>query len=151
MLLVLVAVVLLTNRPSAPVLPPVVINNTAVPPVPTLSPASIAQGELLYAQHCAKCHGATLEGAADWKIPLADGSYAPPPHDNSGHTWHHPDSVLMSIVLDGGDPAYNSKMPALKDLLTEAQVAAILDYIKSNWGKDEREYQWWMTSTRDNP
>ena len=128
---------------------PVIINETAVPPLPTLNPDRVAQGGQLYAQHCAECHGANLEGAPDWKRALADGSLPPPPHDGSGHTWHHPDLLLISITLNGGDPAYNSKMPAFGDKLTEDEATAILDFVKSKWGKDEREFQWWVTYTRD--
>ena len=130
---------------------PVVINETAVPPVPILNAARVTQCGSLYAQHCAQCHGAKLEGVPDWKKPLADGSLPPPPHDDSGHTWHHPDSLLMSIVSNGGDPAYHSKMPAFKEKLTWNEMTAVLEFIKSKWSKDQREYQWWMTATRDTP
>jgi mono/diheme cytochrome c family protein len=84
---------------------PVVINGTAAPLVPTLVSARVQQGAALYAQHCAACHGAHLEGVPNWKQPGADGAYPPPPHDSTGHTWHHPDDLLQSIVENGGDPA----------------------------------------------
>jgi len=58
------ATVFLWNR-SATTGKPVVINNTPVPPVPTLDPARVGQGAALYAQYCARCHGAELEGAPD--------------------------------------------------------------------------------------
>ncbi len=128
---------------------PVVINQTAVPPVPTLNPEWVTQGALVYAQHCASCHGANLEGAPDWKQPLPDGSFPPPPHDSSGHTWHHPESLLLAIIADGGDPAYNSKMPAFKDKLSDQERRAVLEFIKSSWGKNEAEFQWWMTATEN--
>jgi mono/diheme cytochrome c family protein len=140
-----VALLMLWGAPSAG--SPVVINDTAVPPVPTLNPDRVARGATLYAKNCAECHGANLEGAPDWKKPLPDGSLPPPPHDRSGHTWHHPDSLLLNVVANGGDPAYNSKMPAFKDKLGEEEVMAILAFIKSKWGKDEGEFQWWMTAT----
>jgi mono/diheme cytochrome c family protein len=130
---------------------PVVINNTPVPPVPTPDPVRVAQGAVLYGQFCATCHGANLEGAPDWKKSLPDGSLPPPPHDRSGHTWHHPDSLLLDIVASGGDPAYNSKMPAFGDQITEDEMISILDFIKSKWGKGEREFQWWITVTQGNP
>lgn len=127
--------------------PPVVINGTAVPPVPTLAAARVQQGSALYAQHCAACHGANLEGAPNWKQPDADGAYPPPPHDSTGHTWHHPDDLLVSIVQNGGDPAYNSKMPAFKDRLSPEEIRAIIEFLKSHWGPEEREFQWWITTT----
>lgn len=130
---------------------PVVINNTPVPPVPTSDPARLDQGAALYAQYCASCHGADLEGAPDWKKSLPDGSLPPPPQDSSGHTWHHPNSLLLDIMTNGGDPADNSKMPAFGDQISKDEMISILDFIKSTWGKDEREYQWWMTVTQGNP
>ena len=126
---------------------PVVINETAVPPVPTLNPAWVTRGAMVYAQECGTCHGANLEGAPDWKQSLPDGSLSPPPHDGSGHTWHHPDSLLLAIITEGGDLAYNSKMHAFRDKLTEEERRAVLEFIKSKWGENEREFQWWMTAT----
>ena len=125
---------------------PVVMNGIAAPPLPTLVPERVALGQSVYTQSCASCHGVNLEGKPDWKIPLADGSLPPPPHDSSGHTWHHPDKLLLDIIANGGDPKYNSQMPAFKDQLTREQMAAVLDFMKSKWGREEREYQWWMTA-----
>ena len=130
---------------------PVVINGTAVPPVPILNSDRVAHGATPYRQYCAECHGANLEGAPDWKRRLPDGSLPPPPHDSSGHTWHHPDSLLLSIIANGGDPADNSKMPAFKGKLHDDQITAILEFIKSKWGNQECEFQWWITATQDHP
>lgn len=136
----------LAYQTTASVNQPVVINQTAVPPLPVLSPEKVSKGEIPYAQFCSKCHGANLEGALNWKQSLPDGSFPPPPHDSSGHTWHHPDALLISIIENGGDPAYNSKMPPFKDQLSREEIAAILEFIKSSWGRKEREYQWWITA-----
>ena len=68
---------------------PIVMGGTAVPPVTMLDTNTVATGKLLYAEHCISCHGAVLQGVANWKERLADGSLPPPPHDSSGHTWHH--------------------------------------------------------------
>lgn len=129
---------------------PVVINQTAVPPLPTLDSENAAQGEILYAQYCAKCHGVNLEGAPNWKQRLPDASLPPPPHDSFGHTWHHSDELLISITENGGDPTDNSKMLSFKNQLSRQEIIAIFEFIKSKWGRDEREYQWWITS-RPNP
>lgn len=134
------AAALFAGRAPAGAGTPVVINDTPVPPVPTLDAARVAQGESVYAQHCAACHGANLEGAPDWKKSLADGSLPPPPHDSSGHTWHHTDTLLLSLIADGGDPAYNSKMPAFKDKLTPEEMAAVLEFIKGKWGRTSASF-----------
>ena len=136
---------------SAPSAEPVIINNTAVPPVPTVDAKTAARGSALYLPHCAACHGSNLEGVPDWKIPLPNGSFPAPPHDSTGHTWHHPDAVLLGVIANGGDPASKSTMPAFKDKLTADEMSAILEFFKSRWGKDEREFQWWMTVTRSRP
>lgn len=58
---------LLVWRPLVSRSGPVVSNQTSVPPVPTLHPDTVAQGEALYQQHCAACHGAQLQGASTGK------------------------------------------------------------------------------------
>ena len=146
LLLVLAAAGILLYRPES-LPPPVVINGTSVPPVPSLAPERVARGAELYAANCGACHGPELQGASDWKRSLPDGSLPPPPHDSSGHTWHHPDGLLLEIIANGGDPAYNSKMPAFHEELTPDEMRSILEFIKSKWGKDAREFQWWITVT----
>ena len=139
-------IAVLKFTPTPPSSEPVTLLGTTVPPVPTSNPEWIAQGETLYSQSCASCHGAKLEGVPDWKRVQKDGSYLPPPHDDSGHTWHHPDDLLLTITAGGGDLP-NSKMPAFDGVLTEQEMKAVLGFIKSNWGQEEREYQWWITVT----
>ena len=131
---------------ASPASDSVVINNTAVPPVPTLNASQTTRGETLYVQYCAGCHGAKLEGAPNWKQRLPDGKFPAPPHDSSGHTWHHRDEQLIQIMRDGSDPALSS-MPSFKDTLTRDDMIAILEFFKSKWGKDAREFQWWVTKT----
>jgi mono/diheme cytochrome c family protein len=125
---------------------PVVILGTAVPPVPTLDAQRVDVGARVYTAACAGCHGALLEGAPNWRQPGPDGSLPPPPQDSTGHTWHHPDSLLYDIVADGGDPAHASRMPAFRGRLSADEIAAVLEYIKSTWGREEREFQWWITA-----
>lgn len=136
------AFVIWGNAPSGE---PITINGITVPPLPTLDPRMVAQGEPLYAQHCASCHGANLEGVPDWKIIQPDGKLLSPPHDSSGHTWHHPDDLLLSVLADGGDPSI-SDMPGFRDVLTDEEMITILEFIKSAWGQEELEFQWWITA-----
>lgn len=133
---------ILGNAPSGE---PITINGITVPPLPTLDPKMVAEGEPLFAQHCASCHGTSLEGVPDWKTAQPDGKRLPPPHDSSGHTWHHPDDLLLSLIADQGDPSY-SDMPGFRDSLTDEEMNAILIFIKSSWGQEEREFQWWITA-----
>jgi len=115
--------------------------------VPELDAGLVATGQPLYETHCAACHGIAGEGTADWRTVNPDGTYNPPPHDDSGHTWHHGDEQLISLIADGsGLPT--SRMPAYGDVLDRDEIAAILEYIKTWWGPDERVFQW-QVSQRD--
>ena len=125
---------------------PITIMETTVAPIPTLNPESVAIGKRVYAQYCADCHGASLQGVPNWKERQPDDSFLPPPHNSSGHTWHHADPLLIEIITNGGDPdLYDTKMPGFGKQLTEEEISAVLDYIKSSWWQDERELQWWVT------
>lgn len=102
----------------------------------------------LYLDFCAACHGVNLEGAPDWHTPGADGQLPPPPHDESGHTWHHGDAFLFDYVKKGGQAVlddlglrFTSGMPPFDSVLSDAEIEAILAYIKSTWPPRAREYQ----------
>ena len=105
-------------------------------------PAKVALGAKLYAQQCAACHGAKLEGQPDWRARLPNGRLPAPPHDESGHTWHHPDHVLFAITKNGVVPPYapknyESDMPAFGGKLSDDEIWAALAYIKSHWRANE--------------
>ena len=104
--------------------------------------ARIALGERVYVQHCAACHGARLEGQPDWRRRLTNGRLPAPPHDESGHTWHHPDGVLFAITKHGLVPPYapqwyESDMPAFAGKLSDDEIWAVLGFIKSRWTSRE--------------
>ena len=124
---------------------PVTISGVTVPPLPELDPDQIELGQSIYTQNCASCHGENLEGQENWKQPDADGKLKAPPQDSSGHTWHHPDDLLFSIIANGSDPTF-SNMPAFEQTLTASEMVAVLDFIKNSWEQDEREFQWWLTA-----
>jgi len=103
----------------------------------------LARGQHLYAQHCAACHGAKLEGQPNWRSPLANGRMPAPPHDESGHTWHHTDAVLFGITKEGlvpgkyAPPGYQSDMPGFGDKLSDDEIRAVLAFIASRWKSKE--------------
>jgi mono/diheme cytochrome c family protein len=106
-------------------------------------PAQLASGQI-YAEHCAACHGAMLEGQPNWRTRLPNGRMPAPPHDDSGHTWHHPDAVLFGITKHGlvppyAPPGYESDMPAFAGKLSDAEIRAVLAYIESHWSHDVRK------------
>lgn len=100
-------------------------------------PEAVARGEVVYAETCASCHGADLSGQANWRERDAEGFLPAPPHDETGHTWHHPDNLLVAITtygsaaLIGGE--YRSHMAGFGDVMSEQQILDVLAYIKSTW------------------
>ena len=111
------------------------------------SQETVALGEAVYADNCASCHGADLEGETDWKQQNEDGSFRSPPHTADGHTWHHADGVLIEAIKEGGtrfeglNIGGSSNMPAFGDTLTEEEITAVLAFIKSSWPEDVQEIQ----------
>lgn len=99
----------------------------------------VMQGKVIYANNCAACHGASLQGQANWRERMPDGKLPAPPHDKSGHTWHHPDPMLIDMVKNGLVPGrtapagYVSDMPAYNAILSDDEIIAVLAYIKSAW------------------
>ena len=100
-------------------------------------PATLALGKPLYDDNCASCHGTNLEGEANWRKRDADGYLPAPPHDASGHTWHHPDEQLFAITKHGTSAlvgnGYQSRMAGFSDHLSDEEILAVLAYIKSTW------------------
>ncbi|MBZ0308272.1 MAG: cytochrome c [Anaerolineae bacterium] len=100
-------------------------------------------GKALYERYCAECHGINGEGQYP-DNPYGEneqGLLGAPPHDNRGHTWHHPDPVLFRIIYNGQTAPGFLPMPAFKDQLAPDEIIAILAYIKSWWGEQELEAQ----------
>jgi len=113
----------------------------------------VEAGRRLYAEACAACHGAGLEGQPNWQKRLPDGRLPAPPHDASGHTWHHPDADLFRITKLGpaAYPAgHDTDMPAFGDRLGDADIAAILAFIKSTWPAEIRARHERLNAARAN-
>lgn len=103
----------------------------------------VAQGKAVYGAECASCHGANLQGQPNWRQRNANGMLPAPPHDETGHTWHHDAETLFHLTRDGvgamiGDPDYRSDMPVYAGVLTDAEIIVVLSYIKSTWPAEIR-------------
>ena len=94
----------------------------------SLSPPK--RGDFLYETHCKACHG---DRNGNGRTAGAS------PHNEKGHSWHHPDAQLIDWVLNGKFRA--EAMPQFKSTLTEEDVRAILLFIKSWWTPEQREIQ----------
>lgn len=109
----------------------------------------LAKGQSLYAEHCAACHGSNLEGAPNWQIQNDDGTLPAPPHDQTGHTWHHDSQFLFDYIKLGGEASlakggvtgFQSAMPAFGDILTDDEIWNILAFIQSTWPERMQEIQ----------
>ena len=109
--------------------------------------SAVKTGQVVYMGHCASCHGRQLEGQPEWRRPGADGRMPAPPHDETGHTWHHPDDYLIHVVEQGivagvdRPVGYEGNMPAFGAVLSHVEVLAVLAYIKNAWPYDHRAWQ----------
>ena len=92
--------------------------------------AQFSDGEKIYSQHCTQCHGELGEGAQGAYAPLAG---------NRAVLLASP-ANLVQAVLNGGYPPSTSGnprpygMPPFRQTLDDAQVAAVLTYIRQAWG-----------------
>lgn len=97
--------------------------------------AQVVAGEPLYQTYCAVCHAADGSATAEWRTPLADGNYPPPPLNGTAHTWHHPLEVLDSTIANGG-AEFGGVMPGFGAALDEADRLAIIAWFQSLWSDD---------------
>ncbi len=114
-----------------------------------LDDRDIANGETFYAQQCASCHGANLEGQPNWRAPDENGVLPAPPHDETGHTWHHDNQILFDYTKRGGAQAlaargitgFNSGMPGFAGVISDQDIWDILAYIQSTWPERVQDIQ----------
>jgi mono/diheme cytochrome c family protein len=108
-------------------------------------------GAGIYAQYCARCHGA--DGMGRGQNPALAGN----PEVMAGN----PLSVIR-IVLEGGDTAVTQdfpkarRMPAFKDRLDDRAIADVVSYIRGSWGNhagavSERPVSALRRSLKNNP
>ena len=93
------------------------------------------QGERLYGQHCASCHGEQGEGIGQLVPPLAGADYLA---QHSGQLACIVRQGLKGPIVVNGVP-YNQWMLGVQDTTTHrklspAQITNLLNYIESHWG-----------------
>lgn len=102
-----------------------------------LDPKAVDAGRVIYQDNCASCHGENLEGEPNWRERDAEGYLPAPPHDETGHTWHHPTRQLAEITKIGTEAlvggGYRSNMPGFEETLDDDEILSALAYIKSTW------------------
>ena len=121
---------------------------TGAPAAHEMDGRDITAGKVLYAEQCASCHGPGLEGQPNWQSPDENGVLPAPPHDETGHTWHHDNQLLFNYTKLGGQRTlaargvdFNSGMPAFDETLTDEDIWNILAFIRSTWPKRVQEIQ----------
>jgi cytochrome c oxidase cbb3-type subunit 2 len=91
-----------------------------------------AKGRALYTANCSACHQASGEG-----LP---GTF--PPLKGSGVVTKDDATKHMRVVLNGlqgekaGGVVYASPMPPFAAMLSDADIADIIDYERSSWGNN---------------
>jgi mono/diheme cytochrome c family protein len=108
--------------------------------IPYLDGQRVSAGQLVYNNNCASCHGAGLEGQPNWQTRTSTGYLPAPPHDETGHTWHHSDQMLFDFTKYGpqrfAGADYKSTMPAYEGKLTDEEIWNVLAFIKSQWSEE---------------
>jgi mono/diheme cytochrome c family protein len=104
-------------------------------PLAVLAPApasASADGKQLYANACVACHQATGQGLPGVFPPLADSEWV------KGEP-----KVLAQLVLHGitgpitvKGQEYQGAMPAFAEQFSDAELAAVLSFIRHEWGNE---------------
>jgi mono/diheme cytochrome c family protein len=94
--------------------------------------AAPVDGAQIYMAQCVACHQATGAGLAGVFPPLADSEWV-----------LAKETVPINIVLHGVNgqltvkgTTYNGAMPSFKDKLNDAEITAVLNYVRSNFGNN---------------
>ena len=107
-----------------------VIAASAVHAMHGVARAAAPDGKATFLANCAGCHAATGAGGGPF-----------PPLAGNSHVTDADTATLISTVLNGrsgpmqvNGRTYGGAMPAWKGQLSNAEIAAVLSYIRSAWG-----------------
>jgi len=125
--------------------PQVMSASTGQMPARTYDREQMELGLRVYRQYCAVCHGENAEGTVQWRNVDVSGNYTLPLLNGVGHAWHHSRQVLRDVINNGSRGSGN--MPAWREILTGAQVEAVIDWIQSLW-PDPVYAAWYETHQR---
>jgi mono/diheme cytochrome c family protein len=101
----------------------------ALPPA-ALAASNAPDGKAVYTKNCSSCHQANGQGLSTTFPPLAKNSLVTgDPKKVIGVVLH---GLNGKITVNG--KTYNGNMPAWKGQLSNAEIAAVITYIRSAWG-----------------
>ena len=96
----------------------------------SVAPKLVSEGAPIYKARCQKCHGSSGRG----------GMFSGPPLAGSAVVQAEDPASLINIILHGSDApkALASEswetMPAYADVLDDAQIAAVSNFLRGSWG-----------------
>jgi len=105
------------------------VESELMPGNPAHSGAAVDAASI-YASRCAACHQANGAGLPGVFPPLAGSEWVNGKAQTLGAILLH--GVNGSLTVKGA--TYNGAMPAFKDQLGDAEIAAVATYIRSQWG-----------------
>ena len=106
------------------------LSDLAQKPKSAASAGATADGAAIFAARCVACHQATGTGVPGAFPPLA------------GSNWvNGRDTTLIQILLHGiqgpltvNGASYNGTMPTFGTQLSDAEIAAVLTHVRTQWG-----------------
>ena len=113
-------------------------------PTASFDDPALREGQFNYNLYCAHCHGYDGQGQVEESIAntVELGMHLVPAHNSAGHTYQHPDQLLLRVVKDGiPNPLSQYPMPPFGQVLTDEQIMGIYAYIKLWWTDDQRQHQ----------
>ena len=116
-----------------------------------------SQGQQIYQDKCAKCHGDNAQGEINWRRLDDEGEFPPPPLNGDAYAWHLNMDQLRHQILFGSD-AEEGDMPSFRSKLDDGQVDAVIAFFQSQWNdftyvlwysRQRQDFTIWATSSGD--